>query len=179
MGSTCGSTRRELWFYHRCPRGFSSCKVIVKRFFLFPSPRSRSYHPLLCPFSVDVIPPSFFFHACSPFRAREYVHLSPLQADSFSLARFFLPLFLHFLPANLSCRLVLRSSTRLVFTSPLSFASTEDISHVHLDCFACFSVVPFANTIYQRRSLNDILLFTLCWHYDRFMKFASGRDRNI
>lgn len=66
MGSTCGSTRRELRFCHRCLRGFSSCKVVVKgfrSFFFF----SRLYHPLPRPFSVDITCRLFPFARVLPF----------------------------------------------------------------------------------------------------------------
>lgn len=66
MGSTCGSTRRELRFCHRCPRGFSSCKVVVKgfrSFFFF----SRLYHPLPRPFSADITCRLFPFARVLPF----------------------------------------------------------------------------------------------------------------
>lgn len=84
----------------------------------------------------------------------------PSQADSFSLAHFFpasssLSLFLHFLPANLSCLFVLCSSTRIAFTLRSVF---ENISHSSRLLFRC----PIYKHDLSAASLSNIFLFKSC-----------------
>lgn len=158
MGSTCGSTRRELRFCHRCPRGFSSCKVVVKgfrSFFFF----SRLYHPLPRPFSADITCRLFPFARVLPFMLVCTFSLASrfLFASTLFFRFFFSLAFFHFLPANLSCLLVLCSSTRIAFT-PRSVI--ENISHSSW-LFSCCSI--YKNDL-SAASSSNIFLFKSCWH---------------
>lgn len=158
MESTCGSTRRELRFCHRCPRGFSSCKVVVKgfrSFFFF----SRLYHPLPRPFSADITCRLFpfarvlsFMLVCTFSLATRFLFASTLFSASSSPS-----LFLHFLPANLSCLFVLCSSNRIAFTPRSVF---ENISHSSWLLSRC----PIYKHNLSAASLSNIFLFKFCWH---------------
>lgn len=117
-GQLAASSRHELRFYHRCPRGFSSCKVIVKgflRLFFYslalPSAAGRFFLGVILSLAL-------FVHTELEMLSLSHI---PIPLRRFFFARTPLRLFLHFLPANLFSRLLLCSSATLVFIFPSSY----------------------------------------------------------
>lgn len=113
-GQLAASSRRELRFCHRCPRGFSSCKVIVKGLLSLFSP--FSLYPFAASLSFPVSHSASFLPTVLPFAHTFSLTQIPFRAHTHTHTP--LPLFLHFLPANHSSRLFLCSSATLVFIFP-------------------------------------------------------------